>query len=510
MAVGALVELAFIRWLVKPIGAADDHHHHRRSRSWSARSRSLVWGEGVRALPYFTGDEVDARSRSAACTSRRRCSGASATCVAHRRRSCGSSSSTPRSAGRCAPARRTATRRRSAACRRGTSSPSPSSCPPGSARWPGASSRRSPTPPYDVGTGLAIKGFTVAILGGLGNSTAAVAAGFVARHPRVVQRLAAADRLQGRDLGRGAARHPLRPAERPVRLARGRPAQGALMTPRYARVALFLAVVVGRAARSRTRPGRPSSSPSSRWRPTTRSSRLGLSLLMGYAGQISLGHAGFFAIGGYASGRPHHRRPLRPPRRAPLVALLARLHVLVAAPRPLRRRGAVASTPGPRFVVARRARRSRSRALIGVPVLRLKGHYLAMATLGFGTIVYSVRARHASGSARRTARRRAAVPDPRRARAWAAGAPARVANYYVAWGLVALALLAPRRTSSSRGSGARCAPSTAPRTRPRPWASTSPATSSRTFVLSAVLAAVGGRLPHPLQRRHRPGRGRRS
>ena len=28
----------------------------------------------------------------------------------------------------------------------------------------------------------------------------------------------------------------------------------------------------------------------------------GLSVLMGYAGQISLGHAAFFAIGGYASG----------------------------------------------------------------------------------------------------------------------------------------------------------------------------------------------------------------
>ena len=28
---------------------------------------------------------------------------------------------------------------------------------------------------------------------------------------------------------------------------------------------------------------------------------VGLCLLMGYAGQISLGHAGFFAIGGYSS-----------------------------------------------------------------------------------------------------------------------------------------------------------------------------------------------------------------
>jgi len=32
---------------------------------------------------------------------------------------------------------------------------------------------------YNIGTGLAIKGFTVAILGGLGNSMAAVAAGFI-------------------------------------------------------------------------------------------------------------------------------------------------------------------------------------------------------------------------------------------------------------------------------------------------------------------------------------------
>jgi branched-chain amino acid transport system permease protein len=32
---------------------------------------------------------------------------------------------------------------------------------------------------YDIGTGLAIKGFTVAILGGLGNSMAAVGAGLV-------------------------------------------------------------------------------------------------------------------------------------------------------------------------------------------------------------------------------------------------------------------------------------------------------------------------------------------
>ena len=39
----------------------------------------------------------------------------------------------------------------------------------------------------------------------------------------------------------------------------------------------------------------------------------GLSMLMGYAGQISLGHAGFLAIGGYSSAiltKYHHWHPL--------------------------------------------------------------------------------------------------------------------------------------------------------------------------------------------------------
>ena len=37
---------------------------------------------------------------------------------------------------------------------------------------------------------------------------------------------------------------------------------------------------------------------------------VGLCLLMGFAGQISLGHAGFFAIGGYTSGLPDHAEPV--------------------------------------------------------------------------------------------------------------------------------------------------------------------------------------------------------
>ncbi len=83
---------------------------------------------------------------------------------------------------------------------------------------------------------------------------------------------------------------------------------------------------------------------------------IGLSLLMGYAGQVSLGHAAFYGLGAYTSGILTAKYGL-----SPLAALLAAQGVtLIAA------------------------------LLIGIPALRLKGHYLAMATLGFGIIVYVV------------------------------------------------------------------------------------------------------------------------
>ncbi len=80
---------------------------------------------------------------------------------------------------------------------------------------------------------------------------------------------------------------------------------------------------------------------------------LGLNLLFGYAGQFSLGHAGFFAIGAYASA-----------------VLTARLGVpfiwaFLAA-------GAFTAAIG---------------FLLGLPALRLTGPYLAVATLGFGLAV---------------------------------------------------------------------------------------------------------------------------
>lgn len=92
---------------------------------------------------------------------------------------------------------------------------------------------------------------------------------------------------------------------------------------------------------------------------------VGLNLLMGYAGQISLGHAAFFGMGAYASAILTTRFDW-----PGLLAMLAGL--LVA--------GTIA------WLLAR-------------PILRLRGHYLAMATLGFGIIIHviMVQATHWTG-----------------------------------------------------------------------------------------------------------------
>lgn len=82
---------------------------------------------------------------------------------------------------------------------------------------------------------------------------------------------------------------------------------------------------------------------------------IGLCLLVGYARQISLGHAAFYGLGAYASGLLATRLGLTPWLALPIAAAVA---VVVAA-------------------------------AVGYPVLRLHGNYLAMATLGLG-IVFTV------------------------------------------------------------------------------------------------------------------------
>ncbi len=83
---------------------------------------------------------------------------------------------------------------------------------------------------------------------------------------------------------------------------------------------------------------------------------VGLNLLLGYAGQISLGHAAFFGLGAYTSG---------------ILTATCGVNPWLALPAGLVVAGAAAF-------------------LVGVPALKLRGYYLAMATLGFGIIVYII------------------------------------------------------------------------------------------------------------------------
>lgn len=83
---------------------------------------------------------------------------------------------------------------------------------------------------------------------------------------------------------------------------------------------------------------------------------IGLCILMGYAGQVSLGQAGFYGIGAYISS---------------ILSLHAGLPVILSA------------VCG--MIVAAFAA-----VILAVPALRLKGHYLAVATLGFGEIIYII------------------------------------------------------------------------------------------------------------------------
>jgi branched-chain amino acid transport system permease protein len=81
---------------------------------------------------------------------------------------------------------------------------------------------------------------------------------------------------------------------------------------------------------------------------------LGLALLMGYTGQISLGHAAFYGLGAYGAALLSRHFGLNP-----------WLDIILAA-----------------LIVAVIAR------CIGALVFRLRGHHLAMATLAFGIIVH--------------------------------------------------------------------------------------------------------------------------
>ncbi len=114
---------------------------------------------------------------------------------------------------------------------------------------------------------------------------------------------------------------------------------------------------------------------------------IGLCALMGYAGQISLGHAGFFAIGGYtAAGLTTHN--LIGLKDHALVALLSR-YSLLETRQDLYGETLLTFQPWVACLLAIFLAVVIAFTL-GGPILRLKGHYLAMATLGFGIIIAQI------------------------------------------------------------------------------------------------------------------------
>jgi branched-chain amino acid transport system permease protein len=175
-AVGALVEAAFIRWLWKPsvlrmivitIGVS----------ILLREAALLAWGEGVRSLPYFTGDEVSALALGGVRVSPQVIwvLGTTALIVASlefffrhtllgwEMRACAANRDAAALCG--LPVRNLVTLSFVLSAAIGALA--------------GAVVSPITYTSYAVGGGLAIKGFTVAILGGLGNSTGALAAGLL-------------------------------------------------------------------------------------------------------------------------------------------------------------------------------------------------------------------------------------------------------------------------------------------------------------------------------------------
>lgn len=114
---------------------------------------------------------------------------------------------------------------------------------------------------------------------------------------------------------------------------------------------------------------------------------LGLCLLMGYAGQISLGQAAFFAIGGYTSAFLSTLN-LAALSQTPFSRMAASLGLLLSGQNLY---GEKILYLNPWFgLIAGVILAALIAFLIGIPVLKLKGHYLAMATLGFGVIIEKI------------------------------------------------------------------------------------------------------------------------
>lgn len=214
---------------------------------------------------------------------------------------------------------------------------------------------------------------------------------------------------------------------------------------------------------------------------------IGLCMLVGYAGQISLGHAGFFAIGGYLSAflTTHN---LSSAKGHPLVELLSKLHILVVR-NDLYGGQLLVFHPWPACIIAVCSALIVAYA-VGGPVLKLKGHYLAMATLGFGVIIYRiVLGTTALGAADGISD----VPGfPLMTGIEIAGkGSGKIVNYYLAWGFVVAGMILLLNLIGSRVGRALSAIHGAEDAAQSMGIPTA-AFKLRVFVLSAGFAALAG------------------
>jgi len=181
---------------------------------------------------------------------------------------------------------------------------------------------------------------------------------------------------------------------------------------------------------------------------------IGLSLLMGYAGQISLAQAAFFGIGAYTSGILTSKYGINP-----WIAMPAGMVVC----------GGVAW-------------------LVGMPSLRLKGHYLAMATLGFGVIVNIVFAEEVNWTGGPSGM--ADIPGLRIA---GQKITSEIGWYYLVWATVFLALIFCFHLLQSRVGRALRAIHEEEKAAESVGVPTA-RYKVRVFILGAVLAAIAGSL----------------
>jgi ABC-type branched-subunit amino acid transport system permease subunit len=330
---------------------------------------------------------------------------------------------------------------------------------------------------YGIGAGLAIKGFTVAILGGLGNSLASVAAGLVLG---LIESFSVSlmPTLQGRGGG-----HRLWPSLREVAACSAPPSLRPCCAPRGSH--------------------RWRSSAPSRWCSCWRCTAAGLLTdAADHVGPLHPGGHRAVLLMGFARQIRWARRLLRH-RRLHSAALTTRISPPTAEAAWLgpASAGVLVSRPdlcGGRVLVVHAwaasgcavALSAMLAFLVGIPVLRLKGHYLAMATLGVGTIIFSIALGTQSLGA---ADGISSVPpfEVLPGLAVSGSASVRVSNYYLACALLAGGMLLLLNLIDSRVGRALRAIHGA-EDAARAMGVDTAGFKLRTFVLSAVMAAVAG------------------